>query len=340
MRYFKVLLFTTILISGNICHPIKPKPNINKQTNSARWKREGFFSDDPLVSVRKGIQDIQTNVGRSMSSLLAAGSAIGQRMLGIITRSPRLINAHQQSNIPNQVSHPTAAIETQQSGQFYQPVPSYGTEHHHINFEDCNCNFDSSNNLKPLGHTYPSVSEIQPIHQENNAIEDNLQLQNYETVPVHESSPVKFPTESFDEYGAPSVAPVYVPHENSAGLDTHIDHEIPKPHITIEHPRGGEHVHVANILDHNNDIETEVVIHPGGSKDIDVHKVEVLGAQSVVQAASASVPDQDHPEHYINSDSDLLQDIVEVNLWYKDTHQFDHHVHGTKLKVIPHLHTG
>ena len=33
-------------------------------------------------------QDIQAGVGRSMRSLMAAGSAIGHRMLGMITRAP------------------------------------------------------------------------------------------------------------------------------------------------------------------------------------------------------------------------------------------------------------
>ena len=65
--------------------------------------------------------------------------------------------------------------------------------------------------------------------------------------------------------------------------------------------------------------------------------MEVLGAQSVVQAPSAQFPDQTHPEKYQNHDSDLLQDIVEVNLWYKDTKKFKHHKHGHKNKVIPHL---
>ena len=35
------------------------------------------------------LQDIQAGVGRSMRSLMAAGSAIGHRMLGMITRAPR-----------------------------------------------------------------------------------------------------------------------------------------------------------------------------------------------------------------------------------------------------------
>ena len=92
-----------------------------------------------------------------------------------------------------------------------------------------------------------------------------------------------------------------------------------------------------NTLDHSNDLSDEPVIHPGGSEDIDIHKVEVLGAASVVQAASATVPDQSHPEKYLNYDSNLLEDVVQHNLWYKQTKKLKHHKHGLKLKVIPHL---
>merc|ERR1719481_398315 len=85
----------------------------------------------------------------------------------------------------------------------------------------------------------------------------------------------------------------------------------------------------------------EVVIHPGGGdtkEHLDVHKVEILGAASVVQASSAQVPDQAHPEKYMNFDTDLLDKVVHHNLWYKDTKVFKHHKHGHKHKVIPHLH--
>ena len=58
-----------------------------------------------------------------------------------------------------------------------------------------------------------------------------------------------------------------------------------------------------------------------------------------LQAASAKVPDQEHPEKYLNHNHDLLLSVVEHNLWRKQTKQFKHHPekHGDKLKVIPHL---
>jgi hypothetical protein len=92
-----------------------------------------------------------------------------------------------------------------------------------------------------------------------------------------------------------------------------------------------------NTIDHSTDLSDEPVIHPGGSQDIDIHKVEILGAASVVQAASAQVPDQSHPEKYLNFNSELLQNVVDHNLWYKQTKKLKHHKHGEKLKVIPHL---
>jgi len=89
------------------------------------------------------------------------------------------------------------------------------------------------------------------------------------------------------------------------------------------------------------DVKHEPVIHPGGGdavEHLDVHKVEVLGAASVVQAPSATVPDQEHPEKYMNFDTAWLDTVVHHNLWYKDTKAFKHHKHGEKKKVIPHLH--
>ena len=55
------------------------------------------------------------------------------------------------------------------------------------------------------------------------------------------------------------------------------------------------------------------------------------------QASSAQVPDQSHPEKYLNHNHDHLIDVVEHNLWYKQTKQFKHHHHGEKLRVIPHI---
>ena len=67
------------------------------------------------------------------------------------------------------------------------------------------------------------------------------------------------------------------------------------------------------------EIPSPPVSHPGGSVDIDIHKVKFLGAASNVQKASATMPDQEHPEKYLNLDSDALEEIVNNNLWYEET---------------------
>ena len=98
----------------------------------------------------------------------------------------------------------------------------------------------------------------------------------------------------------------------------------------------------------------EPVIHPGGSQGVDYNKVSHVGVHTVVQvtkivdvllmltcsdpqASSARVPDQSHPEKYLNHNHEHLLDVVEHNLWYKETKQFKHHHHGEKLRVIPHI---
>lgn len=59
------------------------------------------------------------------------------------------------------------------------------------------------------------------------------------------------------------------------------------------------------------------------------------------QAASAVVPDQAHPEHYLNHNHDHLLDVVQHNLWRKEITKFKHYKHftphGEKMRVIPHL---
>ena len=98
----------------------------------------------------------------------------------------------------------------------------------------------------------------------------------------------------------------------------------------------------------------EPVIHPGGSQAVDYNKVSHVGVHTVVQvirllmfkssltssdrqASSAQVPDQTHPEKYLNHNHEHLLDVVQHNLWYKETKKFKHHHHGEKLRVIPHI---
>jgi hypothetical protein len=320
-------------------------------------QRVGLFADNTLNEVRRSFKDIQNNVERSMSSLLEVGSAIGQRMLGIITRAPRLIGGPPP---PDQARPPHLA-----------PVPEQQQHTHYPNFDDCDCHFGKEEEIpefQPLKPEAPPETHHHPVRFPQEDTYQPLQdLESYGS-PVAPAQSVYIPPEQVkdevtsppveDVYVAPPaediyvappaedvyvapleedsyVAPVYI--STSPPVIIHEVHEIHEPIKSPHHPKGGHNPHVQDILAHENDIKHEAVIHPGGSKDIDVHKVEVLGAESVVQSASASVPDQAHPEKYSNFDSDLLQDIVEVNLWYKDTKKFKHHKHGHKNKVIPHL---
>lgn len=229
-----------------------------------------------------------------MRSLMAAGSAIGHRMLGMITRAPRLL------------SHAPLLFS---SGQVHQVEPTAAPSNHHPappvvakppfpDFDDCDCHFGDGDLPPPKFH---------PIS--DNAVGDSY------------GSPVATPLGPPSTAGSSSPpAPVSLaplPENPVAPLDNSI-HDLSIPDVTHE-----------------------PVIHPGGGdavEHLDVHKVEVLGAASVVQAPSAKVPDQEHPEKYMNFDTAWLDTVVHHNLWYKDTKAFKHHKHGEKKKVIPHLH--
>jgi len=238
-----------------------PFPHLSPSDGDTRRRVGGFFVDNPLMSVKRSFQDIQTNVERSMQSLLAAGSAIGQRMLGMITRSPRVLLAphHQVTARPENIQH----------GENFP------------DFKNCDCHFGA---------------------------EEPAQFQPYTEL---------------ESYGAPA-APVLSEPSHSG---------VPSPIVELT-----QEVY-DNTIDGEPIIEAEPVIHPGGSQDVDYQKVQTIGVASVVQAASAKVPDQEHPEKYLNHNHDLLLSVVEHNLWRKQTKQFKHHPekHGDKLKVIPHL---
>jgi len=229
--------------------------------DNTRRRVGGFFADNPLISVKRSFQDIQTNVEKSMQTLLAAGSAIGQRMLGMITRSPRVLLSPQQQV----VARPTH-------------------QHHTENFPDfdnCDCHF--------------GAEDLQPY------------------------------TSDLESYGAPAAPLVTLPQSDSA---------TPDPAVDLTELTEGVY---DNTIDGEPIIEAEPVIHPGGSQSVDYQKVQTIGVESVVQAASAGVPDQSHPEKYLNHNHDLLLSVVEHNLWRKETKKLKHHHHGEKLKVIPHL---
>jgi len=350
-------------------------PQYSNRVNIGR-RRVGFFADNPLTSVKRSFQDIQSNVERSMQSLLAAGSAIGQRMLGMITRAPRLLSTPQ-------VRHP----QQPQQPQHPAPLVFHQVQHNHgegfPNFDDCDCQFGAEHETPKFQPYVPANNVVnipvyEPVESDSNSFNgltyDLPQPHPIETygspaAPVAESygSPSAPPQESYssqdvDSYGPPQ-APVIIPiltsdsgytdTGNAASAESSEDsYGTPLAPLIQQDQSAAPLVddglsvvsqtsevldNSLHSIDHSTDLSDEPVIHPGGSQDIDIHKVEILGAASVVQAASAKVPDQEHPEKYLNFDSDWLKNVVDHNLWYKQTKKLKHHKHGEKLKVIPHL---
>jgi len=289
-----------------------------------------------------------------MQSLLAAGSAIGQRMLGMITRAPRLLS----SGGGNQLRLPHLHSPIPQPPQQPPPAPAVFQQNHgeaFPNFDDCDCQFGAENEAPKFQPYVPLQNNNDNIHESDhsgiiNEVSYEAPAQNIESygspaAPVQESygSPLASPvTTEVDTYGPPQ-APVISPSSDTYGT--------PLAPLVDNSPHHAEDNGLAatvdltsevddnslNGFDHSHDLSAEPVIHPGGSQDIDIHKVEILGAASVVQEASAKVPDQAHPEKYLNFDSDLLENVVAHNLWYKQTKKLKHHKPGEKLKVIPHL---
>jgi len=279
-------------------------------------RRVGFFSDNPLISVKRSFQDIQTNVERSMQTLLAAGSEFGQRMLGMITRSPRLLLPPSSSS---SAAAPAAAP--------HQP-PAAAVSHHVTHGSDS-----------------VSPSQFQPYNEVSNDIESYgapaADVVSYPDPPAPAGDSYGAPTAPVqDTYGSPQapVAPSY-----SAPSASYETPSTAAPSSSDTAPVDGPIVDLTdevfdNTIDGEPIIAQEPVIHPGGSQSVDYNKVSHVGVHSVVQAASAQVPDQSHPEKYLNHNHDWVVNVVEHNLWRKETKKFKHHHEGEKLRVIPHLH--
>jgi len=282
-----------LLLVGLVTVQALPSPDPPRSSSFLPFPSPSLFSVDPLTSVRRSFQDIQAGVGRSMRSLMAAGSAIGHRMLGMITRAPRLLSHAPILFTSSQVHQ----VEQAAAPSNHHPAPPVVAQPPFPDFDDCDCHFGDGDLPPPKFHP----------------ISDNDVGDSYGS-PV--ASPLGVPTQSSPSVVSPAVSNS-LPESTEAPLDNSI-HDLAIP----------DKVH-------------EAVIHPGGGdavEHLDVHKVEVLGAASVVQAPSAQVPDQEHPEKYMNFDTAWLNTVVHHNLWYKDTKAFKHHKHGEKKKVIPHLH--
>lgn len=312
-----------------------PRVSLTQDTAASQTDaRLGFFSDNPLISVKRSFQDIQTNVERSMQSLMAAGSAIGHRMLDMITRSPRLLLPASDTAHSHHSAHAHA-----------HPGPAHSGENF-PDFKNCDCHFGSDS---------VSPTQFRPYHEAPD-------LAPALTGPV---------TNDLESYGAPAAEVITYPGGESYGapaapaLDNYSGPQAPvapalapatpappPPPAPSHSATHSEAAHEAGpIIDLTNEVyidgvatidgepvlSHEPVIHPGGSQGVDYNKVSHVGVHTVVQASSAQVPDQSHPEKYLNHNHDHLIDVVEHNLWYKQTKQFKHHHHGEKLRVIPHI---
>lgn len=293
-------------------------------------KRLGLFSDSPLTltSVKRSFQDIQTNVERSMQSLMAAGSAIGHRMLDMISRSPRLL-------LP--ASDPASASAQPPASQTaHAPHPHTASGENFPDFKNCDCHF-GSDSISP--------TQFRPYHESPDLAPSltgpvTNDLESYgapaaEVVTNYQEGYGAPAAPALDNYGSPQapVAPAYIGPAPTTSEPAHED--APIVDLTNE-------VYIDGVatIDGEPVLSHEPVIHPGGSQAVDYNKVSHVGVHTVVQASSAQVPDQSHPEKYLNHNHEHLLDVVQHNLWYKETKKFKHHHHGEKLRVIPHIAPG
>lgn len=271
----------------------------------------GFFSDNPLTSVKRSFQDIQTNVERSMQSLMS----IGHRMLDMITRSPRLLLPASDPASQPPPSQPSHQAHT-------------GSGEHFPDFKNCDCHFGSGSVTPTQFRPYHESPDLAPGL--TGLVTNDLESYGApaaELVTSYQESYGAPAAPALDNYGSPQAPVAPSPSISDAG---HEDGSITD--LTNE-------VYIDGVatIDGEPVLSHEPVIHPGGSQGVDYNKVSHVGVHTVVQASSAKVPDQSHPEKYLNHNHDHLLDVVEHNLWYKETKKFKHHHHGEKLRVIPHI---
>merc|ERR1719282_663325 len=255
----------------------------------------------------------------------------------MITRSPRLLLPSSPSSSSSSSAAAPAAPIVAPAGPAAAPSHQVTHGENFPDFSDCDCHFGSDS---------VSPSQFQPYNEVSNDIESYgapaADVVSYPApAPASESygapaAPVQ------DTYGSPQapVAPSYVPAAPAASYETPTT---AAPSYSDTAPVDGPIVDLTddvfdNTIDGEPIIAQEPVIHPGGSQSVDYNKVSHVGVHSVVQAASAQVPDQSHPEKYLNHNHDWVVNVVEHNLWRKETKKFKHHHHGEKLRVIPHLH--
>jgi len=229
------------------------------------------------------------------------------------------------------------AAHTASSSSSYPPFSSSSTSlsssgasdahQQHTPDEDCNCSANgpflpvgnANSPHQTVGNTngpyQPVENTIQIFNtvkllphkpKETNTIIDYVptSVSNTKTVDVKYSHPVTAVPTTFP---VPNPTPAPIPISNSESTIAVVDH-----HLTDEEI-------CAHLITLKEDLKQAPVSHPGGSNNIDVHKLETIGVHSAVQLSSAVVPDQQHPEKYVSVECDNVKKVVRQTLYYKDT---------------------
>jgi len=98
--------------------------HIDKKAHILRQRRTGFFTDiaDPLLSMRRSIEGLTNNVGRSMHSLMSAISARMKNLqTGLYNRAPRLVGPTS-SSLYAQPAPQLPVYSNQPAAVAYQPA--------------------------------------------------------------------------------------------------------------------------------------------------------------------------------------------------------------------------
>lgn len=329
--------------------PSQPAPSPQFSLFPPRWRRIGLFSEsNPLTRMRLGLEGLRSNVGRSMKNLLNTGSVLGQRMLGM---AAGLVNRG-----PPPLSYGYATARPPVAPPAYETVVYDGGDQHQT--PDCNCNFgadDEVNQFEPV-----ETNHLESYGAPAAPVQDNY---GSPLAPAEESygSPIAPPDEEFRGPGEPSLTELLV-NDVAPPLDPIPLHTLDNgsPPQTLQHliatPLAPLTIDLGSPAIHLPTPPRPTIVQPAPTIDLatptislpDTTIVEpvpttsnidhalVLGAASVVQGASASVPDQEHPEKYFSDDVNHVNQKLEHTLYYLDLESFRGHSEESK-KVRNHL---
>ena len=168
------------------------------------YNSKNIFCLNPLY-----FQDIQTNVERSMQSLMAAGSAIGHRMLDMITRSPRLL-------LP---ASDTAPHSHHSAHAHAHPGPAHSGENF-PDFKNCDCHFGKSRD--PGLHYYvylPQDTGYSRLVAGSDSVSPT-QFRPYHEAPDLAPALTGPVTNDLESYGAPAAEVITYPGQANISQET------------------------------------------------------------------------------------------------------------------------